>query len=64
MLKNLLSIILVIFYLVTSAHSKLGALFLPDPPFSTAILKCIAGSGISNAMYIPYLQITPADTIN
>ncbi len=64
MLKTYLSIILAILYLVTSAHSKLGALFPYYSPFSTAILKCMAGSGISNAMYIPYLQFISADTIN
>jgi hypothetical protein len=64
MLKTYLPIIMGILYLVTSTHSKLGALFLYDPPYSTAILKCIAGSGISNAMYIPSLQRKPAETIN
>jgi hypothetical protein len=59
-----LLIILVILYLVTSAHSKLGTLFTYDSPFSTEILKFMASSGISNAMYIPFLQITHANTVN
>jgi hypothetical protein len=61
--KTYLPIILGILYLVTSANSKLGA----HPyycAFSTAMFKCMASSGISNAMYFPSLKITPAETIN
>ncbi len=52
MIKDLVIVAITISCLINCSYGKLGALVQNDEPIPPATLKCLAGLGVVNIMYV------------